>query len=367
MPMIISRIQFLPLKVPLIKTFTLPKKTLDHLYVWACEVITEDGVKGRGYTYSIVPSEAQLILKHIVESWCDDLIGCDIRDLPDIHAALSEKIKSLEKNRYYYYFLSAIDIACWDLMLIKKNQSLAEIFKCSIDRVEVYGSGGWLSYDNKELLSECQYYIDRGVTSYKIKAGQDVSQNERRLQLLRDNFSASLKIYVDANLSLKPAEAIEMALLLEEYDAKWFEEPIIGNSAEDLKMLKSETDVPLASGENCFSIEEFHELIASGTDYIQPDIVRCGGVTSMLKISELCRNSGRQLFPHLNPELSAVFAALSGGAVEHMRLFKGEIFSGNLTINSGLLSLPSSKGTGVYVKQEVIDTCLDDEVGITTL
>ena len=65
--------------------------------------------------------------------------------------------------------------------------------------------------------------------------------------------------------------------------------------------LKSQMQVPLATGESLYARFEFLNLIANqGTDIIQPDICVCGGLLEMRKINAIAEAHYISIAPH-NP------------------------------------------------------------------
>ena len=57
--------------------------------------------------------------------------------------------------------------------------------------VPVYGSGGWLSYSDAELVDEVRGYVRRGFAAVKVKVGQLMAEIDQDIQ----------KAKVDSNLA----------------------------------------------------------------------------------------------------------------------------------------------------------------------
>jgi L-alanine-DL-glutamate epimerase-like enolase superfamily enzyme len=57
--------------------------------------------------------------------------------------------------------------------------------------------------------------------------------------------------------------------------------------------------MPLAMGENATSPSDFRKMIAAGaTDYVQPSIVKIGGITQLSRIATESEKSGVTCVPH---------------------------------------------------------------------
>jgi L-alanine-DL-glutamate epimerase-like enolase superfamily enzyme len=80
----------------------------------------------------------------------------------------------------------------------------------------------------------------------------------------------------------------------------WVEEPIWPpEDFESLAKLRKATGVPLAMGENATSPSDFRKMIAAGaTDYVQPSIVKIGGITQLFRIATESEKAGITCVPH---------------------------------------------------------------------
>ena len=351
----IASIEFIPLKLPLDQPLTLKECALEHLYVWVCRVTDTDGCVGEGYTHHIVPDIGFPIIKNISVQWWPYLIGKDPATIQAMQFHLMQQIKQND-SKFYYYFLSAIDIACWDLWLKRENKPLAAHLHIAPNTtVPVYGSGGWVSYTDDELLAECQHYVDLGCKTYKFKLGSFATRDDdrRRIMLLRKYFN-DITLCADSNLEYTLDEACQIANMLAEFDIHFFEEPVKNDNTDDLITLSHLTSVPIATGENRFFDDQFKALCVpdSNIRLIQADIVRCGGISALLRLLDLCEHTGRQFAAHLNPALSATVVATKptiSRVEDAKRLFPTRFLVTKQTIRNGAMTLSDEPGVGVWI------------------
>ena len=47
-------------------------------------------------------------------------------------------------------------------------------------------SAGWLGYPDEKIRALCRQYMEAGRDEFKIKVGQDLADDRRRLQVVRD-------------------------------------------------------------------------------------------------------------------------------------------------------------------------------------
>ena len=91
----------------------------------------------------------------------------------------------------------------------------------------------------------------------KMKVGKDIGTNEaediRRLAAVRKAAGDDVEIYVDANNGYYAKQAIRISRIFEDFDVKWFEEPVFADDIEGLATISKSTNIPVSTGENEYS------------------------------------------------------------------------------------------------------------------
>src|SRR5690349_24831464 len=83
------------------------------------------------------------------------------------------------------YALSAVDVALWDLKARLLDLPLFRLLGAVRDEVPIYGSGGFTSYSNDELVQQLGSWVhDDGIPRVKMKIGSDWGA-EPRVDLAR--------------------------------------------------------------------------------------------------------------------------------------------------------------------------------------
>ena len=99
----------------------------------------------------------------------------------------------------------------------------------------------------------------------------------------------------------EPIRALQLANALAPYDPYFYEEPLRPEHIPAWSRLRSQMQVPLATGESLYTRFEFLDIIAAqGADIIQPDICVCGGLLEMRKIAAIAEAHYVSIAPH-NP------------------------------------------------------------------
>ena len=180
------------------------------------------------------------------------------------------------------------------------GQPIYRMFGCHRKPIPVYGSGGWISYTDEELVDEVVNYQKRGFTAVKIKVGSpDMERDIRRLNLVREATGPNMKIMMDANQGMDVPSAVKLISNVEHLGIFWFEEPVVNTDFEGYATIHSKTKVSLAMGEREYSTVALRELIGRrALDLWQPDLIRLGGVEAWRDSAALANAYNIPVLPH---------------------------------------------------------------------
>lgn len=161
---------------------------------------------------------------------------------------------------------------------------------------------GWLGYSDEKVRELCKKYLKQGFTSFKAKVGQNIDDDIRRCQIIREEIGNKNKLMVDANQVWNVQEAIEWMKKLREFNLTWIEEPtspddILGHAtiAKQLRPL----GIGIATGEMCANRVIFKQLLqARAIDYCQIDSARIGGVNEILSVYLMAYKMNVPVCPH---------------------------------------------------------------------
>ena len=129
-------------------------------------------------------------------------------------------------------------------------------------------------------------------------------EDNKRLRAVREAVGDDFEIMTDGNQSFSISEAIRRARMLEDYDIAWSEEPLPADDVLQHFRLANGTSVPIAIGENIYSLIQFKDyLVAGACSIIQVDVVRIGGISPWLKVAQLAGAFNVTVCPHFLMEL----------------------------------------------------------------
>ena len=125
------------------------------------------------------------------------------------------RVRGFGRKGVAFCAISSIDIALWDLKAKAFGVPLYRLLGPYTDTVPIYGSGGWTSFSEDELVKEQTGYVERGIPRVKMKVAKDFGKSEaedlKRLAAVRKAVGDDVEIFVDANNGYYAKQAIAMA------------------------------------------------------------------------------------------------------------------------------------------------------------
>ena len=162
-------------------------------------------------------------------------------------------------------------------------------------RIEVYAS--LLQYDGSVEL------VRRNVARALERGYRQIKLHERTAETVaatREVTGPDIPIMVDTNCAWLPDEATAAVTAMAPSKPFWVEEPIW--PPEDfaaMAKLRQATGVPLAAGENASGALDFRKMIEAGAaDYVQPSVIKIGGITTLWRIATEAEADGVTCVPH---------------------------------------------------------------------
>jgi L-alanine-DL-glutamate epimerase-like enolase superfamily enzyme len=160
--------------------------------------------------------------------------------------------------------------------------------------------------------------------------------------------------------------ARRMLPLLEPFDLRWLEEPVIPDDIGGYVALKAFGRIPIAGGEHEFTSYGFRDLLeAKAVDYIQFDTNRVGGITQARKVQALAEAFSVPVVPHAGQmhNFHIVMASLNSPMAEFFPVVDVEIgnelfwyiFDGEPKPLDGMIDLRDDvPGLGITIKEDAL-------------
>lgn len=279
-------------------------------------------VKGIGYTFANQATAAVISdeLKPLV-------IGSDpLSNAVTIHEMWT-KVRNFGQCGIAAMAISAVDIALWDLKARLLKVPLCTLFGMARDSVPVYGSGGFTSYDERQLCDQLSGWVRSGIPRVKMKVGREPARDPARVGAARKAIGRDAELYVDANGAYAVEEALALAERFAAQEVTWFEEPVVHHDMIGLRRVRERVPrgMAIASGEYGYRPDYFARMLSTGCiDVVQADASRCGGFSGLLAADALCESANLPLSTHCAPYLH-LHAALACKTLRHAEYFHDHV------------------------------------------
>lgn len=235
------------------------------------------------------------------------LLGQDPLDQAVIQDRLFHQHAKLGPDGALAAALAAVDIALWDLKGKILGQPIYRLLGGAWRlRLPFYASvGGNAGRSPDEVCRVVERWLPLRPHLVKIRLDadrtrrdEDLEGDEQRITAVRRLLGPGFPLAFDANNNYSVQGAIRIGRLLAELGCAWFEEPVQHYHLGALEKVASALDLPIAAGEQEYTLQGIQRLIDAGVGLLQPDIVKTGGFTGLGQMAALARAHGVDLVPH---------------------------------------------------------------------
>ncbi|HSI41393.1 MAG TPA: L-rhamnonate dehydratase [Xanthobacteraceae bacterium] len=267
-----------------------------------CEIETDDGTVGIGNA-ALAP---RITKTAIDEYYAPLIIGEDPFDNEYIWQKMYRRSHAWGRKGIGMTAMSAIDIAIWDLMGKEVGKPVFKLLGGRTkDKIRCYASKLY-GQPLDQLAREAQSYVDQGFDSVKMRFGwgpQDgpagMKKNIDLVRTVREVIGPDRDLMCECYMGWTFEYAKRMLRLLEPFNIRWLEEPVIADDIEGYKELRKLGVLPISGGEHEFTLAGFQQLVDQrAVDVIQYDTNRVGGITAARKINALAEAYSIPVIPH---------------------------------------------------------------------
>ena len=269
--------------------------------------------------------------------------------------------------------ISAVDIAIWDILGKATGQPVFRLLGGKTKpKIPVYASRLYCQA-LEALEKEAQQYKDQGYRAMKLRFGwgpvdgaAGMQQNLDLVRTVREVIGYEIDLMADAYMGWTLDYARRIIPLLERYQLRWLEEPVIADDIAGYAALKAMNRIPIAGGEHEFTLYGFRTLLdLKAVDYIQFDTNRVGGLTQARKIAALAEAYSVPVIPHAGQmhNFHVVMASLNSPMAEFFPVVDVEvgnelfwyIFKGEPLPQDGFIHLDENlPGLGLTINEEAL-------------
>lgn len=352
------------MKITQLRTFVVDGGSSNWVFV---KVYTDEGLVGLGE--GTIASKAQTMAAAIEEHE-RYLIGRDPRQIERLWQAMYRYAR-WRGGPVLNSAISAIEIALWDILGKSLGVPIYQLLGGACrDRVRMYAHLGGRSPE--ETAERARALVEAGYTALKmgpfvapdgiVRPSLGIREGLAKVRATREAVGPDVDVLLDAHGQLTPVMALEVAERVAELRPFFLEEATQPEDVDGLAWLAERVKVPLATGERLFTKYGFVPIVDRHlVNYIQPDIVHCGGILELKKIAAMAEAHSIDVAPH-NPqsEISTMASihlnACTPNAVilEHVHAsppWRYDIFDGGYVVKNGYVDLPAKPGLGLELNE----------------
>jgi len=292
-------------------------------YNWTLvKIWTSDGVTGIGEATNWPGSP-------LVLAACEHagklVVGEDATRIDYIWTKLYRDLNYLGRAGPVMSAISAIDIALWDIAGKRAGMPVYDLLGGAYRKqIQLYANFWFIDADGspESYAAKARAMAAQGFTACKFdpfahtsyRYGDDLAPNgsltedQKRLALDRlaavsEALGPDFPIAVETHAHLNAPTAIEMAhrIARQGINCMWYEEPALPEFPDAIAEIKRRIPLPVCVGERLHSRFMCRPILdLQAADYLMPDVVRCGGISELKKIANVCECYNVPIAPH-NP------------------------------------------------------------------
>ncbi len=374
----ISAVDIFVLSTPLDTPFAFSQGWVQRRSATLVRVTTDDGLTGWGEAFAqgLEPPEiAAAVIEHALKPL---LIGRNPLDISVLWQSMYTQSRDYGRKGSVISAISAVDTALWDISGHFYQQPVYQLLGgAHRTSVKPYATGFYRLEGQNEsarLSEEAIQHRDAGFSAMKIKLGFGVADDIAVMEAINKALDdPAIELMVDSNHAYGRSEALKLGRALEQYNLRWYEEPVVPEDIEGYAELRRKLDVPIAGGENEHTAYGFNQLFRQDAlDIAQPDIGSCGGITAARDIIALAQSNGVAVNPHVWGSAIAQAASLQLIAalpvpnhslyaqqpiLEYDRSshpFRQQLITAPWAMQGGMIHIPDGPGLGIEVRMDTV-------------
>ena len=353
---------FRALKITAVDVFPLKTNSIFVL------VRTNEGITGLG---ECSPMNRRVISSMLRDSLIPIVLGKNPLDVGRLWEEMFHTTYKLGVMGAQPEAISGIDIALWDILGKAAGLPIWQLLGGRRkDRVRLYSSIGQGRQNTvADRVGKAVECVGQGFTALKMRMDWssramdvDPARDWELMSTVRREVGDKIDLYYDSNNGFSVSTAIRLGRRFQdELNVIHYEEPLAQHDYAGYAEVCAALDMAVAAGEHEYTLWQFRDLIEQAkVDIVQPDLVKCAGLTEAIRIAHLVQAHGKILVPHQTQQTIGHVTNLhylsvfdnSGRAQEYdyaperSRTLWG-LFKNDLAPRAGYATVPDGPGLGL--------------------
>jgi L-alanine-DL-glutamate epimerase-like enolase superfamily enzyme len=208
-------------------------------------------------------------------------------------------------------------------------------------------------------LREADEYLSRGFRVLKLKLGSTLEEDVERTLRLREHVGSGVQIRVDMNQGHSAQDYLAFVEATRKCALEFAEQPLPADRLDEMRSLPAEARDLICIDESVLDDEDAERAcvpVPAGR-VINVKLMKCGGVTTAMKIGAVAARHGRELMWGCMDEsrisiAAALHAALACEQTRYLDLdgsldLARDVAEGGFVIEDGVMSTTGEPGLGV--------------------
>lgn len=373
----ITDVDVFVLKTPLDEPFAFSQGWVHQRSATLVRIKTDTGLTGWGeaFTQGLEPPEISAsIIRHALTPM---LLNRNALDISVLWHEMYHLTRDYGRKGSVLASVSAVDIALWDLAGHFYSQPVYQLLGGAFRQsVQPYATGFYRikgQGEGSRLAEEALRHRDAGFKAMKIKLGFGVDDDIAVMRAIANALGNDhgCDLMVDTNHAYGRAEALRLGKALEEFNLRWYEEPVVPEDLDGYRELRSVLSIPIAGGENEHAVYGFEKLL-DVVDVAQPDVGSCGGISALRDIAAMAQAKGVMVNPHVwgsavvqaaSLQILAALPVTSHSLFPTQPLleydqsshpFRQQLIKQPWELAQGMIAIPDGPGLGIEVCMETV-------------
>lgn len=272
--------------------------------------------------------------------------------------------------------LSAIEMACWDIMGKALQVPVYTFFGGKIrDEVKMYANAWFVGARTpQEFAEKAKKTVALGIGALKWDpfgsahmtiSNEQMEKSSAIVGAVREAVGSKVDLLIECHGRFNPTTALSISRELAQYKPLFLEEPCVPDNLDSTAYVRSRSQVPIAAGERGYGIYAFEEMLEKRcVDYLQPDVFHAGGLMTGKKVAAMAEAKHIPVSFHnpsgpvSNAAILQLAATVPNFYIHEIMLtdgsFRKQVSTEEVHFQHGFIRINDKPGLGIDLNEEVI-------------
>ena len=272
--------------------------------------------------------------------------------------------------------LSAIEMACWDIMGKALNVPVYTFFGGKVrEEVKMYANAWFVGARTpQEFAKKAKQTTALGIRALKWDpfgsahmtiSNEQLEKSSAIVGAVREAVGPQVDLLIECHGRFNPTTALNISRELAQYKPLFMEEPCVPDNMDSTAYVRSRSQVPIAAGERGYGIYAFEEILEKRcADYLQPDIFHAGGMMTGKKVAAMAEAKHIPVSFHnpsgpiSNAAILQLAATVPNFYIHEIMLtdgsFRRQVSTEEVHFKNGFIAINNKPGLGIDLNEDVL-------------